>query len=162
MTYQGVPAPGYPMQPPPPKKRKIWPWIVGALLLFIVLPFAACTAVFGKAANDVAKESKRTVDVRYEVTGSGEGTYVKPSITYSIGDTGSGTSTAAQLPWSKDVTLTGILKMATLTATAADDDSATISCRIVQGDKVLVENTATGSLAMATCTTDLSNITGSK
>ncbi|MFC3438449.1 MmpS family transport accessory protein [Nocardia seriolae] len=148
------------MQPPPPKKRKIWPWILGALLLFIVLPFAACTALVGKAAHDVDKESKRTVDIRYVVTGTGDGQYIKPSITYSTGDTGSGTSNTAQLPWSKDVTLTGLLKMATLTATAADADDATITCKIMQGDKVLVENTATGSLGMATCTTDLSKITG--
>ncbi|GAB2517940.1 MmpS family transport accessory protein [Nocardia heshunensis] len=163
MTYQGVPAPGYPgqgypMQPPPPKKRKVWPWIVGALLIFIVLPFAACTALVGTAAHEVDKESKRTVDITYEVTGSGEGTYAKPSVTYSTGDTGSGNASSAQLPWSKNVTLTGLLKFATLTATAADDDAATITCRIKQGDKVLVENTATGSLALATCNADLSNI----
>ncbi|MFF0609918.1 MmpS family transport accessory protein [Nocardia tengchongensis] len=148
------------MQPPPPKKRKIWPWIVGALLLFIVLPFAACTALVGKAAHDVDKESKRTVDVRYEVTGTGGGEYVKPSITYSSGDLGTGNTTSAQLPWSKDVTLTGIVKVATLTAQAGDDENATISCRIVQGDKVLAENTGTGSLAMASCTADLTKLFG--
>ncbi|WP_214368327.1 hypothetical protein [Pseudonocardia sp. H11422] len=39
--------------PTPPKKRKKWPWIVGALILIPILAFAGCTALVGGAVKAV-------------------------------------------------------------------------------------------------------------
>ncbi|MFI1912423.1 MmpS family transport accessory protein [Nocardia sp. NPDC020380] len=106
-------------------------------------------------------DSERTVTIRYEVTGSADqGDTIKPSITYSTGEATTSQDTSAVLPWTKDVTLTGLLKLASLTAQAGDSDGATVTCRILQGDKVLNENTATGGGSIADCTADLSNIAG--
>lgn len=46
-------------EPTPPKKRKKWPWIVGALILIPILAFAGCTALVSGAvkAVDDARQS---------------------------------------------------------------------------------------------------------
>lgn len=70
MTYQqpqypsgpfGPPSSGYPMQPPP-KKRKKWPWIVGGIVLVSIL---GCVGLFtlvigagGAAINDMDKNQQ--------------------------------------------------------------------------------------------------------
>lgn len=60
----GTPPPGYPMQTPPPpvKKRRRWPWIVGGIVLVGIL---GCAGVFafvlhgtGKALNELDDNSK--------------------------------------------------------------------------------------------------------
>lgn len=56
--YQQFPGQQYAAGAPqyqPPKKRKVWPWILGALVLLAVLFFASCAALFGKAADEVSK-----------------------------------------------------------------------------------------------------------
>ncbi|WP_437426215.1 DUF4352 domain-containing protein [Williamsia muralis] len=51
-SYPGGSAPGYYQQAPPPKKRKIWPWI---LLGVFVLLFGGCVAALaGLSSNDEA------------------------------------------------------------------------------------------------------------
>ncbi|GGK46149.1 DUF4352 domain-containing protein [Nocardia camponoti] len=58
MSYpqQSVPQqPYYPQQPP--KKRKVWPWVLGSIALVFLLMFAGCAALFGSAANEVSKEA---------------------------------------------------------------------------------------------------------
>ncbi|MCE0763489.1 hypothetical protein LWC35_11325 [Pseudonocardia kujensis] len=40
-------------EPTPPKKRKKWPWIIGALILIPILGFAGCTALVGGAVKAV-------------------------------------------------------------------------------------------------------------
>ncbi|MGV9414774.1 DUF4352 domain-containing protein [Nocardia sp. NPDC003693] len=53
------PAPHYPQ---PPKKRRVWPWVLGGFFLCILVLFGGCTLLIGSAANEVAKqEEKRTV-----------------------------------------------------------------------------------------------------
>ncbi|MEV6067427.1 DUF4352 domain-containing protein [Nocardia sp. NPDC052001] len=53
---QPVYGQGYPA--PPPRKRKIWPWV---LLGVIVLFFGGCVAIFSTTAHEVSKsEDKRT------------------------------------------------------------------------------------------------------
>lgn len=52
----GTPHQGhYPQyqQAPPPKKRRIWPWVLLAVVLIPVVFFVACTAMVGGAVNAV-------------------------------------------------------------------------------------------------------------
>jgi hypothetical protein len=55
------------------------------------------------------------------------------------------------LPWRKDVTITGLGKMATLTATNGFEDEGSITCRILVDGAVVNENTASGIGASASC-----------
>lgn len=61
--YQQQPGhPGYPQQgyppAPPPKKRKVWPWVLLAVVLVPILGFVACTAMVGGAINAVDEARK--------------------------------------------------------------------------------------------------------
>ncbi|MEV6773311.1 DUF4352 domain-containing protein [Nocardia sp. NPDC051030] len=61
LPQQPMPGP-YPQGPYyPPKRHKVWPWVLGGFLLVILLFFGACAALFGGVAHEVAKqEDKRT------------------------------------------------------------------------------------------------------
>ncbi|MFD7846595.1 DUF4352 domain-containing protein [Nocardia sp. NPDC059764] len=58
--WSGQPqGPYYP--PQPPKKRRVWPWVLGGFLACLLLLFGGCAALIGGAAHEVAKqEEKRT------------------------------------------------------------------------------------------------------
>ncbi|MGW5451000.1 DUF4352 domain-containing protein [Nocardia sp. NPDC003979] len=55
-------APQQPYYPQLPKKRKVWPWVLGGFLLAVLALFGGCVALIGGAANEVAKsEQARSV-----------------------------------------------------------------------------------------------------
>lgn len=136
-------------QPPlPPQKKKKWPWILLAIVVVFIALFAGCTALVGGAINSVDEESKKEVVVTYEVTGDSEGAI----ITYTANDSNLSQDTAATLPWTKDVTVTGLIKVATVTASNSYDGTGAITCKIIVDGKVLTENTANGAGASASCT----------
>ena len=150
--YQAGP-PQQPYYQPAPQKKKKWPWIVGGIILIIVLFFAGCMALVGGVANEIDKESSRTVEVTYRVTGEGS----SASITFSDANLNIAQDTQAALPWEKKVTIDGLGKMATLTATNSfDADAGTaITCAIVVDGSELYTNTATGPGASASCSGDV-------
>lgn len=145
--------PQQPFQPAapyiPPKKKAKWPWIVGGIILFIILGIAGCSALFVGAANEVDKESKEVVEVTYRVEGSGS----TASITFTDKGTNMGQETQASIPWEKKVSIDGLGKYASVTATADYDAAATdtISCKILVDGQVKFEQTAKGPLATASC-----------
>ncbi|MEU4647400.1 MmpS family transport accessory protein [Nocardia fluminea] len=142
----GYPQGGY---PPPPKKRKVWPWVLGGTALVILIFFGACLAFFGGVVNEIDKEVNSTVTVTYQVDGTGQAS----SITYSAGDLDVSQDTDADLPWTKDVTVDGFIKTVTLTASAGPDGGE-ITCRIKVGDRVIAEQTASGPFATTSCSGD--------
>ncbi|MGW5437101.1 MmpS family transport accessory protein [Nocardia asteroides] len=141
-----APGGGY---PPPPKKRKVWPWVLGGVLVVILLGFIGCIALVGTAFNEVDKEINRAVTVTYQV----EGTGTASSITYSGKNMDIAQDTEVALPWTKDVTVDGFVKTVTLTASAGADGGQ-ITCRIRAGDDVIAEQTASGPWASASCSGD--------
>ncbi|WP_336873509.1 MmpS family transport accessory protein [Rhodococcus qingshengii] len=143
----GQPPQGYAPQQPPQKKKK-WPWILLAIVVLFIALFAGCTALVGGAINSVDEESKKEVVVTYEVTGDSDGAI----ITYTANDSNLSQDTAATLPWTKDVTVTGLIKVATVTASNSYDGTGSITCKIIANGKVLTENTANGAGASASCT----------
>lgn len=138
----------YPYPPQPPqKKRKIWPWILGGVILVFVLIIGGCVALVGTAANEVDKQSKKEVEVTYRVSGTGTA-----SITWTDKDFNIAQATNVTLPWEKKVTVTGFAKAASLTVTNNESDTASTKCEIIVGDQVKYTQTATGPYASATCT----------
>ncbi len=151
-----APQPQYPQGPPPPgyyqetpKKRKKWPWVLGGIVLFFVLLLGGCMALVGGAVNSVDKEAKREVAVTYQVEGTGPSS----SITYAGKDFNMAQETSAALPWSKQVTIDGLGKLVSLSATN-DDQGGDITCRILVGDKVISEQKSSGPYASAHCSGD--------
>lgn len=138
-----TPPPGY---YPPPKKRRTWLWVLGGFIVVTLLGMGACAALIGGVANEVDKESKRQVNVTYQV----EGTGTSASITYSGQDLNISQDTEATLPWTKNLTIDGLMKSVTLTATNGDGGGA-ITCRIIADGKQITEQTANGPYASASC-----------
>ncbi|WOC11936.1 MmpS family transport accessory protein [Gordonia sp. MP11Mi] len=134
----------YPYQPP--KKRKVWPWIVGGIILVFVAIIGGCVAIVGSAVDSVDKESKREVTVTYRVTGTGA-----TSITWTDKDFNTAQDTNASLPWEKTVTVTGFAKAASLTVTNDESDNASSKCEILVDGQVKYTQTANGPFASASC-----------
>lgn len=134
-------------QPPyysqPPKKRPVWPWIVGGILLVLLLSIGGCIAVVATIANDATEE----VTVTYEVSGDGE----EVSISYSGADLNSGQVNDAVLPWRMEVTVEGLFKSVYVTATNGAEDTGEVSCKITANGKVVAEQTSSGAFASASC-----------
>lgn len=141
-----------PVPTPAPRRKRRWPWVLLAFFLVIVGGFAACTAMVGGAINKIDENAKTQVAVTYSVTGQG-----KASITYDTStDAGVSSESAndARLPWSKDVTISGILKTPHVLATLGPD-GGTVTCSISANGKVLKSATSSGPFATATCMADV-------
>jgi hypothetical protein len=129
-----------------PTKKPVWPWVLGAIFLVIFLGVAGCVAFVGGVASNIDKETKREVNVIYGVIGSGR----SAAITYSGRDFNTAQETAVSLPWNKSVTIDGLGKTVSLTATN-DFDGGTITCQISANGKTIAQQTSTGPFATASC-----------
>lgn len=147
------PYPGQPPYPPqqPPKKRKKWPWILLAIFVVIIAMFGGCAALIGGAAKSIDDESKSVVSVTYKVTGPATGAL----ITYTINDNITQDNDVA-LPWEKKTDVTGLAKTVTLSATNGMNDTGKITCQVLVDGKVIIENTASGTGASASCSGSVS------
>ena len=136
----------FPQQPP--KKRKKWPWIVGAVVIVFIAIIGGCAAMVGGVASEFDKAANSTATVTYRVTGDGAAT-----VTYSDKDFNTAQDTQASLPWEKQVTLTGFGKLASLSATNDYDAAAgqKITCEILVNGQVKNTQTSSGPMASAHC-----------
>jgi hypothetical protein len=139
------PPPGYYYQQSP-RKRPVWPWVLGTVFLLVFLGFAACFAFVGGVANNINKESQRQVTVTYEVEGSGSSV----AVTYSRSDFNTAQDTDVTLPWTKQITISGFLKTVSLIATNGHSDG-TVTCRILADGNVIAQQTSSGPFATASC-----------
>ncbi|GAA4402148.1 MmpS family transport accessory protein [Tsukamurella soli] len=145
-----TPNPPYPPQayPPiqPPKKRRIWPWVLLGILVVFIAIVAGCTAMVGSAVKSVSDDSKRVVHVTYKVTGDSQ----DATITYDMnGNTTQDSSVA--LPWSKQTDVTGISKYVSLLASNGIEGTGSITCQVLVDGKAIITNTASGPGASASC-----------
>jgi hypothetical protein len=120
--------------------------VLGGIFVVIFLCVGACVAFVGGVAKNITDESNREVTVTYSVTGSGKSV----AITYSGRDFNTAQETAVSLPWNKDVTIDGLGKTVTLTATN-DFGGGTIACEITANGKTLAQQTSSGPFATASC-----------
>jgi hypothetical protein len=139
--YPAYPPPGYPQPYPqapyayqPPKKRPVWPWVLGGIFVVVFLCIGACVAFVGGVASNIDKETKREVEVIYAVSGSGRSV----AITYSGRDFNTAQETAVRLPWNR------------MRATN-DMSGGTITCQITANGKTIAEQSSTGPFATASC-----------
>ncbi|MFC6012381.1 MmpS family transport accessory protein [Nocardia lasii] len=142
---------GYPPHggyPQPPRKKKVWPWVLGGVLVVLLLIVGGCVALVGTVANEIENEVNREVTVSYQAGGTGTST-----VTYSDGSLEVAQDSDVALPWSKDVTVTGLVKYVSLSVLAGAE-GGTVSCKITVGDKVIDEDQATGQFASAICSGD--------
>jgi MmpS family membrane protein len=161
---------GPPAQPPASKKRRKWPWIVGAVvLLFVVISVAnggdkTATAPTGStgatqapappngaappAAAPGADDSATGSVVVYEVIGKGTG-----SVTYMKEGFAQEQQTAAKLPFKKELRFKDkVGSFAPLSLVAQNGSGGgDITCRITVDGKVVGESTSSGQYAVVTC-----------
>jgi hypothetical protein len=105
-------------------------------------------AVWNKAVDDVQDEANREAVIVYEVTGDAPAA----DVTYStFGDQmTTNQETVTTLPWTKEVTTTGIVKEGQLIVTTGADGGS-VTCKITVDGKEVKTATASGAFAMATC-----------
>lgn len=152
------PNPGqYPYQPqyapPPPKKSHTVRNVLLILLGIFVLGFAGCIALVGGAAKSIDNESKRVVDVEYQVEGNAPDASVDYT-TFSGANSGTSTESNAKLPWKQASQVSGLGKTVILTVSTGSK-GGDVTCRVLSGGKVLTEQHASGVFAHASCTTSL-------
>ncbi|AWB82251.1 hypothetical protein C3B44_07695 [Corynebacterium yudongzhengii] len=140
--------------------RQKRPWykkpgcIIPLIIVIIILLFmGGCTALFGKAANDVNEEMNTERAITYEVDGDATGALV----TFINTDGNMSQENGVALPWSKDVTFTGF-DLAQVSVTNGVEDEGTINCRILYNGEVVTENSASGMGASASCSIATSDI----
>lgn len=100
--------------------------------------------------TSASKDANTPVKLTLKVTGTGPAL-----ITYD--NNGQQTQdTQAELPWTKETTVTGYMKIASLSATnGINGGSGEITCQVLRDGKIIIENTATGPGATASCTGDI-------
>ena len=164
---------GPPAQPPTPKKRRKWPWIVGAIVLLLVVigvanggdktPTAPTTATGSTgaaqapappdgaappAAAPEADDSAAGSVVVYEVIGKGTS-----SVTYMKEGFAQEQQTAAKLPFKKELRFKDkVGSFAPLSLVAQNGSGGgDITCRITVDGEVVGESTSSGQYAVVTC-----------
>lgn len=119
------------------------------LLVIALLLAGGCAAVFALFANEVSKESGKTVTIRYEVTGRARDVAISYS-TWRGSDESVSQETGVTLPWSKQVEAKGFLKGGTLIVTLGSEGGSA-TCSVVVGDGTPKTATASGAFASASC-----------
>lgn len=164
----GQPAP---LSSPPAKKRKKWPFVLGAIVLLVVIiavanggtqpqnpPAApASDTAAAPAVEQPAAEQKATTRVVvYEVTGAGSAN----NITYTTdGMTSSEQVGQVPLPWSKTIELPvgEALQMVSVLAQAGDG-TPEISAKITVDGKVIKEGKSSGQYAVVTVNENIGSL----
>jgi Mycobacterium membrane protein len=145
----------------PPKKRKVWPWVLLGVCLVLILGFAGCVAIIGTAANQVGDQIKadsRPVLVTYEVTGEGVSTANNITYTKDV-NLGQEQATGQPLPWKKDIQFgEGLFKPLSIVAQAGDG-TGTITCRILVDGAEVTKSTSQGQFAVVSCSGDVPKAT---
>nr|WP_312964393.1 hypothetical protein [Kocuria rhizophila] len=169
---QGYPQQGY-YQEPPKKKRKKWPWIVGAIVLLLILMFAGCAALVGGAAKSVDEAMQSTAPLEstddQAATSGGESApaetgaaATKDQLTISTSATeagsvsyGSGGSMSTAdftTKWDKTVTAKRMDFFSVTVQDKSGAPDAKVTCTMTRDGKKTEEQSATGAYAVATCT----------
>ncbi len=156
--WQGADGRWYPPQSPfhPPaadllaKKRvyrRGWFWV----LIVVALGFGGCVTIVSVAGVAVDHEAHVEHTVVYSVTGTGTASSVLYR-TFQEGNNqyGEATLSNVSLPWSKTVTVSGLITAFDVVATVGIGGGS-IECTITEDGRQIAVATATGRLNLATC-----------
>lgn len=105
-------------------------------------------AIWNKAVDEVNEEANREAVIVYEVTGDAP----IADVTYSTyGDeVTTNDETGVALPWTKEVSTTGIIKEGSLIVTTGAE-GGTVTCTITVDGKQVDSQSASGPFEIATC-----------
>ena len=150
-------------QEPPKKKRKKWPWIMGAIVLLLILLFAGCAALIGGAAKSVNDSIQSSAPSESAEGGSSDGAAsgkdqlqvdatASESATASYGAGGSMSTAEMGTTWTETVTAktTDFFTVTVQDKSGASD--AKVTCKLTRDGKTVQEKSATGAYSIATCT----------
>lgn len=123
---------------PAPKKRKVWPWVVG-ILAFLLLAFVGCTALAATTVNEIDKEINSKTIVTLQATGNGSVDY-HDNGNLTIGESVNG-------EWSKTVTWDWLETSFSVSSSFDSYESSPVSCSIILDGEVVSTNSVTGGIA---------------
>jgi hypothetical protein len=132
-----------PQYAPPRRRRRKWPWV---LLALFILMAGGCAAI----AASISKEAKKTVTVKYEVTGDAKDVTVSYT-SWAGGNMSSSQATVATLPWSHAQDVKGLGKGGSLTVTTGASGGS-VTCSVTVGNDPPRTSQASGPFAIASCT----------
>ncbi len=117
----------------------------------LALGIGGCVTIVSLAGVAVNHAAHVNHTVVYSVTGTGQAT----DITYSTLQEGNGQNGTAQvtnvsLPWSKTITVSGLITVFDVSATVGTD-GGTVSCTITEDGRQIAHNAASGAFASADC-----------
>lgn len=143
----------------PPRKRRKWPWVVGAIVLLLVVASVAggkstTTQVPASPTSNSAAPGAPAAEaadgsvVVYEVTGKGGA-----SVTYMKEDFSQEQQTSTKLPFKKQLQFKDKVGSFNPLSLVAQHSSGAgeITCRITVDGKVVGESTSSGPYAVVTC-----------
>lgn len=167
------PRPPYGQYPQPPRKKKVWPWV---LLGVVVLMFGGCVAIVGTAGHEVSKAvdaASSSIQSAAESPAGVPATSIPPlsakpptgkgktvvyeivsdsdalnSVTYFDENSALQQEASATAPWSKTVTNSSTYAVIGL---GAQTKGTSVTCRIIVDGKVKDEKTSTGKYAVVNC-----------
>jgi uncharacterized protein YceK len=130
-----------------PVYKRVWFWL---LVTFVVL-MSGCGAILAVGTAAVIHVAQTNHTVVYSVTGTGQASY----ITYATLQQGNGQKGVSQvtnvpLPWTKIITVSGLITAFSVTGTVGAN-GGTVACNITEDGKSLSTNTASGPFASANC-----------
>ncbi|MGW5388258.1 MmpS family transport accessory protein [Nocardia sp. NPDC003963] len=124
-------------------------WGIGGVVLLVLCLVGGCLAVVAGGSDESSDRSDDAVIVSYHVEGTGDDV----SVTYLGSDFGMARETSVTPPWRREVILDGFGTMVSLIA-INDVRGGAVTCRILVGDRVVSEQTSSGSYASAGCSGD--------
>ncbi|QDY77900.1 MmpS family transport accessory protein [Streptomyces qinzhouensis] len=140
-------------------RRSLRNTTAAALATGLVLALSACSAAEDAVKDKVKDEASKAVDqtvnkeyqVTYEVTGknvdsiefaNGKGDALNPTLE---------TVNKPQLPWTKTVTLRGVMAPTVIPSALDAAGGADFTCKVTHEGKVLVEKKSSGAAAVSPC-----------
>jgi hypothetical protein len=141
--------PGQPYQPmQPPKKKHTVRNVFIVLAVLAVVGIGGCVAIVGSVGNQIDKKSNEAHAVVYKVGGTSKAA----SLTYTTdGSTTTEQIASAKLPWTKSLSIKGLIPVYQVMAQNAIGQSGTVTCSIEVDGKVAKTATASGEGAIASC-----------
>lgn len=147
VQQQPYPGQQYPPVQPPKKKHTVRNVFI-VLGVLAAVGIGGCAAIVGSIGNEVNKKSNEAHAVVYKVTGSSKAA----SLTYTTdGSTTTEQISSAKLPWSKSLSIKGLIPVYQVMAQNAIGQSGTVTCSIEVDGKVAKTATASGEGAIASC-----------
>lgn len=152
--YQAADGKFYPPQPmmaglPPIKKKfykRVWFW----LLIVVVVMFGGCGAILAAGTVAVIHAAKANHTVVYSVTGTGQASITYATLQQGSGQNGESQVTNVPLPWTKTITVSGLITAFSVTANAGPSGGS-VTCTISEDGNQLSTNTASGAFATTSC-----------